>query len=76
MTKKATKQKKVRATTCRSFEVLIYLESDSYNYLEVLDNLINYFPKYSYIIHDKDVYLDGDNKGELKKHIFISMGKK
>lgn len=76
-TQKTKKQpRNPRPTTCRSFEAIIYVESESYNYLEVLDNLCNYFPKYSYILHDKDVYEDGENKGQLKKAHFHFYGQK
>ena len=47
----------------RNFELIIYPDSESYDYQKVLQLLQEKFEKWAYITHDRDT----DNTGELKK---------
>lgn len=50
----------------RTYGGIVYPDSETYDYEEVLRNGKNYFVEFSYILHDKDVTEDGEVK---KAHI-------
>lgn len=46
----------------KKWEIVLFQESDSYNANEVLINIQKTFPKYAYILHDRDKNDDGSFK--------------
>lgn len=48
----------------RKWELQLYPDSDSYNFVEVISKAKEYFEEYAYALHDKDI---DDSTGELKK---------
>ena len=46
----------------RTFSVILYPDSETYNYEEVLAACAEYFPEWAYILHDKDILEDGSPK--------------
>lgn len=46
----------------RTFSVILYPDSETYNHEEVLAAACEYFPEWAYIFHDKDVLEDGSPK--------------
>lgn len=46
----------------RTWEVVVYPDSESYNAAEVLAKVTKYFAKWCYILHDKDFNDDGTSK--------------
>lgn len=55
----------------RTWEAVIYPDSESYNAAEVLAKVTEYFDKWCYILHDKDL----DDDGNLKKAHYHVYGK-
>lgn len=56
----------------RTFTGVIYPDSISYNFADILANGIEYFDEFGYIRHDKDY----DENGEIKKTHYHWVGKK
>lgn len=54
--------------TSRTFSVLLYVETESYNTDDVLAKCTEYFPEWAHIRHDFDVTSDGEVK---KAHIHV-----
>lgn len=46
----------------RTFSVILYPDTDTYNTEEVLAACCEYFPEWAYILHDKDTLEDGSLK--------------
>lgn len=53
----------------RKFMVLLYPDSDAYNFHEVLDNLLCYADEWSYMLHDKDVQSVTENGVEKQEKV-------
>lgn len=52
----------------RTFSVILYEDTESYNCSEVLANCTEYFDEWAYILHDRDVMDDGSPK---KNHYHV-----
>lgn len=50
----------------RKFELVLYPDSESYNFDSVLDSALSYFPMWAYCLHDSDISDDGT---PIKSHI-------
>lgn len=61
--------------TSRWFEIVAYTESENAQFEDILEALDVSRKKYCYILHDKDVITEGENKGQPKKphyHIMVN----
>lgn len=60
MSKRSKQERRNPETHDRKFIALVYPDSTTYDYLEVLNNLRS-FPEWAYILHDKDLKNDGES---------------